>query len=354
MPRTSATGKPARTSTAPAPSPPPCHIERSMEFLDLVTAFHSFRRGGRTDRPVPAQPRLQRRRTHDRARERCPLQGDPRLGRDGRRHRQGRHGRRTGPPAGGPVGMPRASRRRGDAARRHADTLRFVLFEARPVGLEFPQLVRASDLTPSQVRSGLAALKDQAAEKGWPPLTWNRATGYQLGAERAVLEVYERAVVREKLTEFRRFLNGTTDSPSGSGRRSRSRLPGVDRSRHLPLSTDSSCEATEHRTARSLSTHGSPAGGLRIAGPRMGTRSTTPIPHADFASQAVTRARCAFGGRMGLYGEATMPAIGSYPPISRPSTPSTRPALRFATSRTTETGMFRRRCTRRRRGGPLR
>ncbi|MGW2690193.1 RacP protein [Streptomyces sp. NPDC001414] len=105
--------------------------------------------------------------------------------------------------------MPRASRRRGDAARRHADTLRFVLFEARPAGLEFPQLVRASDLSPSQVRSGLAALKDQATEKGWPPLTWNRATGYQLGAERDVLEAYERAVVREKLTEFRRLITGT-------------------------------------------------------------------------------------------------------------------------------------------------
>ncbi|MCX4429967.1 MULTISPECIES: RacP protein [Streptomyces] len=105
--------------------------------------------------------------------------------------------------------MPRPSRRRGDAARRHADTLRFVLFEARPAGLEFPQLVRASDLTASQVRSGLAALKDQAAEKGWPPLTWNRAGGYQLGAERDVLEAYERAVVREKLTEFRRFITGT-------------------------------------------------------------------------------------------------------------------------------------------------
>ncbi|MEU9168045.1 RacP protein [Streptomyces sp. NPDC048420] len=105
--------------------------------------------------------------------------------------------------------MPRASRRRGDAARRHADTLRFVLFEARPAGLEFRQLVRASDLSPSQVRSGLAALKDQAAERGWPPLTWNRAAGYQLGAERPVLEAYERAVIREKLTEFRRFITGT-------------------------------------------------------------------------------------------------------------------------------------------------
>jgi hypothetical protein len=105
--------------------------------------------------------------------------------------------------------MPRASRKRGDAARRHADTLRFVLFEARPAGLVFPQLVRASDLSASQVRSGLAALKDQAAEKGWPTLIWTRADGYQLGAERAALEAYERAVIREKLTEFRRLITGT-------------------------------------------------------------------------------------------------------------------------------------------------
>ncbi|MER5556940.1 RacP protein [Streptomyces sp. NPDC002793] len=105
--------------------------------------------------------------------------------------------------------MPRASRRRGDVARRHADTVRFVLFEARPAGLLFPQLVRASDLSPSQVRSGLAALKDQATEKGWPPLIWTRANGYQLGAERPALEAYERAVIREKLTEFRRLITGT-------------------------------------------------------------------------------------------------------------------------------------------------
>ncbi|MEV7210966.1 MULTISPECIES: RacP protein [unclassified Streptomyces] len=105
--------------------------------------------------------------------------------------------------------MPRASRRRGEAAQRHADTLRFVLFEARPAGLLFPQLTRASGLSPSQVRSGLAALRDVIAENGWPPLIWTRADGYQLGAERAALEAYERAVLTEKLTEFRRFITGT-------------------------------------------------------------------------------------------------------------------------------------------------
>ncbi|MFF7903709.1 RacP protein [Streptomyces sp. NPDC007920] len=105
--------------------------------------------------------------------------------------------------------MPRASRRRGDAARRHADTIRFVLFEARPAGLTFVQLVRATSLTPSQVRSGLAALRDQIAEKGWPPLIWTREDGYQLGAERAALEKYERGVVKECLTVMRRFASAT-------------------------------------------------------------------------------------------------------------------------------------------------
>jgi hypothetical protein len=105
--------------------------------------------------------------------------------------------------------MPRASRRRGQAATRHAETVRFVLFEARPAGLLFPQLVRASELSPSQTRSGLAALRDVIAERGWPPLIWTRTDGYQLGAEPAALEAYERAVLSEKLTEIRRLITGT-------------------------------------------------------------------------------------------------------------------------------------------------
>ncbi|GAA2966986.1 RacP protein [Streptomyces enissocaesilis] len=105
--------------------------------------------------------------------------------------------------------MARASRRRGDAARRHADTMWFILFEARPAGLSFQQLVRASGLSTSQVRAGLAMLKDIIAENGWPPLSCNRADGYQLGAPRDVLEAYERSVISEKLTEFGRFIKAT-------------------------------------------------------------------------------------------------------------------------------------------------
>jgi hypothetical protein len=105
--------------------------------------------------------------------------------------------------------MPRASRRRGAAAQRHADAVRFVLFEARPAGLLFPQLVRATELTPSQVRAGLACLRDTIAEREWPPLIWTRADGYSFTGDKTELEEYERAVIREKLTQIRRLVSGT-------------------------------------------------------------------------------------------------------------------------------------------------
>ena len=104
--------------------------------------------------------------------------------------------------------MPRATERRSAAAERHADTVRKVLFEARPAGLTFDQLGRASTLSKSQVRSGLACLRDTIAERGWPPLIWSRADGYRFCSDPVQLQAYEVAVVREKLTEFRRFITG--------------------------------------------------------------------------------------------------------------------------------------------------
>lgn len=52
-------------------------------------------------------------------------------------------------------------------------------------------------------------MKDETASTGWPPLVRTRADGYRLGAEWAVLKTYERQVVSEKLTRFRRFITGT-------------------------------------------------------------------------------------------------------------------------------------------------
>ncbi|MEW1701129.1 RacP protein [Streptomyces sp. NPDC091278] len=104
--------------------------------------------------------------------------------------------------------MPRASERRSAAAERHADTVRFVLFEARPAGLAFNQLSRAADLSPSQTRAGLACLRDIIAERGWPPLIWTRADGYKFCSDPTELQAVEVAVIREKLTEIRRFITG--------------------------------------------------------------------------------------------------------------------------------------------------
>ncbi|PWK71289.1 hypothetical protein BCL76_104395 [Streptomyces sp. CG 926] len=104
--------------------------------------------------------------------------------------------------------MPRASQRQSPAASRHADTVRFILFEARPAGLTFDQLVRSSELSASQARSGLACLRDTITEHGWPPLIWTRADGYKFCSDAAELQAYEVSVIREKLTEIRRFITG--------------------------------------------------------------------------------------------------------------------------------------------------
>ncbi|GGZ21129.1 hypothetical protein GCM10010300_76200 [Streptomyces olivaceoviridis] len=104
--------------------------------------------------------------------------------------------------------MPRASERRSAASQRHADVVRFVLFEARPAGLTFNQLVRSSELSPHQVRAGLACLRNIIAERGRPPLIWNRKDGYKFCSEPSEMQAYEIAVIREKLTEIRRFITG--------------------------------------------------------------------------------------------------------------------------------------------------
>ncbi|MDF3141430.1 MULTISPECIES: RacP protein [unclassified Streptomyces] len=104
--------------------------------------------------------------------------------------------------------MPR-SRKKGDAARGWAKTIRRVLLQARPAGLHMPQLIEATELTRSQVRSGLAMLRDIIADNGWPPLVYTRADGYQFTIDGDVLQAYEVGVVREELTEIRRLITGT-------------------------------------------------------------------------------------------------------------------------------------------------
>ncbi|MES4892301.1 RacP protein [Streptomyces sp. NPDC096012] len=102
--------------------------------------------------------------------------------------------------------MPRASERRSAASQRHADTVRFALFEGRPAGLTFPQLVRSGELTPSQTSAGLACLRDIISERGWPPPILTKKDGHRFCTEPAELQAYELGIVREELTEIRRFI----------------------------------------------------------------------------------------------------------------------------------------------------
>lgn len=78
--------------------------------------------------------------------------------------------------------MPR-SRHRGDAAREHAEAIFRALMQARPAGLHMPQLMRATELTRSQVQAGMAMMRDVITTKGWPPVIYTRADGYQFTAD---------------------------------------------------------------------------------------------------------------------------------------------------------------------------
>ncbi|MBC9718898.1 RacP protein [Streptomyces sp. TRM66268-LWL] len=104
--------------------------------------------------------------------------------------------------------MPR-SRHRGDAARDHAEAIWRVLMQARPAGLHMHQLMRATELTRSQVQSGMAMMRDIITKKGWPPVIYTRADGYQFTADPNELESYETARVHVLLTEVRRLITGT-------------------------------------------------------------------------------------------------------------------------------------------------
>lgn len=170
-------------------------------------------------------------------------------------------------------------------------------------------MVRASALSPHQVRSGLAALKDEAASKGWPPLIWTRAYGYQLGAERAALEVYERQVVSEKLTQLRRFITGTV-APLAAAH------PNDNWVRHIVAqlnSIESTLDLISSAGPPQQVTNGEEDASLplplrhleRRVGPDRPAVANPGMRHASrrLLRSHRSRSRCARAERMGLYGE---------------------------------------------------
>lgn len=90
-----------------------------------------------------------------------------------------------------------------------ADRVRAALVEARPAGLTSKQLVAATELSPAQVRRGLAELRDIAAAMGLQPLIWSVSAGYRFCTDPGELQAYERAVFARRLTEISRLLTGT-------------------------------------------------------------------------------------------------------------------------------------------------
>ena len=103
-----------------------------------------------------------------------------------------------------------SGRRKGDAARRHAECIQRILMEARPAGLGFPQLLSACELSRHQGQDGLAMLRDIISERGWPPLIYSRAEGwYVFTVDPDELAVFEGSRLRELLTEARRLLSAT-------------------------------------------------------------------------------------------------------------------------------------------------
>ena len=91
----------------------------------------------------------------------------------------------------------------------HADRRRTALMEAAPTGLTFVQLMLLGERSRHQVRSGLAALRDLCAERGWPPVLYTRDLGHHFSASEAELEVWELAWISGKLTQPRRMVTGT-------------------------------------------------------------------------------------------------------------------------------------------------
>ena len=90
-----------------------------------------------------------------------------------------------------------------------ADRVRLALFEARPAGLTGKHLLTATELSEAQIRRGLAELRDIGTAEGLPPLIWTHADGYQYCEDVDVLEAYELAIFRRRLTEIGRLITGT-------------------------------------------------------------------------------------------------------------------------------------------------
>lgn len=89
------------------------------------------------------------------------------------------------------------------------ERVRMSLIESRPNGLSTKHLADVSGLSLSQVRSGLAEVREESALANSEPLTWSRNAGYQLSESPTVWCDYEHGVTTSLHNRLIRFMKGT-------------------------------------------------------------------------------------------------------------------------------------------------
>ncbi|MEV0743514.1 RacP protein [Streptomyces sp. NPDC050549] len=98
---------------------------------------------------------------------------------------------------------------RGVPAHVHAEAVLSALLEARPAGLSVVQLVAATERTRAQVHTGLAHLRQVAAAKGLPPVTWDKSWGYRMLDDAPEVWIgYERAFFESVHHRVENFIAG--------------------------------------------------------------------------------------------------------------------------------------------------
>ncbi|MFH9426301.1 RacP protein [Streptomyces sp. NPDC017529] len=112
--------------------------------------------------------------------------------------------------------MPRArrrerDRRRSPASGRHADSIRLALMETAPAGLKMARLMAVAELSRSQAVRGLAAYRELAGEKRWPPLLWSFERGYHFCQDQEELENYERQWAEVKHTQVSSLISNVLE-----------------------------------------------------------------------------------------------------------------------------------------------
>lgn len=89
------------------------------------------------------------------------------------------------------------------------ERVRMALVEVRPNGLSAKRLADVTGLSLSQVRDGLAEIREESALANGEPLVWSRANGYQVSEDPDVVRVYTGAVSSTSHKRLIRLMKGT-------------------------------------------------------------------------------------------------------------------------------------------------